>query len=255
MHAQLALPLELPEHSTLDEYLFGNNQALQDLLRQQREQHDQPLICLLSPPGTGRTHLLLGQCRAAQEAGLQVACMPCAQHTRWQPALLQDLARLDLIALDDIHCLAGQSAWETALFNLYNQAREQDCQLLMSAVTPAPPFHLPDLRSRLTAGITYQLRPLTDPQHEQLLSQLAARQGLSLPAAVSHYLIQRYTRDTHHLVQLMQHLNQASLIARRPLTVPFVRDQLIQLQDKICRSSAPCSVSPTKPVSSNWRRD
>ena len=222
----------LPEHSTLADYIFGNNQALQDLLQQQREQHNQPLIYLTGPPGTGRTHLLLGQCQAAQAHGLQVTYLPCAQHTQWQPTLLQDLAQLDLIALDDIHCLAHQPDWEAALFHLYNQAYDQQCQLLVSATAPARalPLRLPDLRSRLSSGITYRLRPLTDPQHEQLLSQLAARQGLLLPAAVSHYLIQRYTRETSQLVRLMQHLNQASLVARRPLTVPFVRHQLSLLR-------------------------
>ncbi|MEL6710938.1 MAG: DnaA regulatory inactivator Hda [Pseudomonadota bacterium] len=233
MSEQLPLQLTLPEHSTLDDYIFGSNQALQNLLQQQREQRNQPLIYLTSSPGTGRTHLLLGQCHAAQMHGLQAACLPCTQHNQWHPALLQDLARLDLVALDDIHCLAGQADWETALFHLYNQARDQHCQLLISASAPARtlPFQLPDLISRLSTGVTYRLKSLNDLQHAQLLCQLAARYGLSLPAAVSHYLIQRYTRDTHQLVLLMQHLNQASLVARRPLTVPFVREQLTLLQE------------------------
>ncbi len=248
MSEQLPLPLTLPEHSTLDNYIFGNNQALQDLLQQQREQRNQPLIYLTASPGTGRTHLLLGQCLAAQQHGLQVAYLPCAQHTQWHPNLLQDLTQLDLVALDDIHCLASQPDWEAALFHLYNQARDQHCQLLVSATAGARAFRLPDLRSRLRAGITYRLRPLTDPQQVQLLDQLATRQGLSLPAAVSHYLLRHYTRDTHQFVTLMQHLNQASLSAGRPLTVPFVRAQLNQLQESVCQSSVPCSVSQTKPA-------
>lgn len=248
MSEQLSLPLALPEHSTLDNYIFGSNQALQALLQQQREQRNQPLIYLTSTPGAGRTHLLLGQCLAARQHSLQVAYLPCAQYTQWHPALFRDLAQLDLVALDDIHCLVGQPDWEATLFHLYNQARDQHCQLLVSATTGTRPFRLPDLRSRLRSGITYRLRPLTDPQHEQLLNQLATRQGLSLPAAVSHYLLQHYTRDTHQFVTLMQHLNQASLSARRPLTVPFVRTQLTRLQESVCQSSAPCSVSQTKPA-------
>ena len=74
------------------------------------------------------------------------------------------------------------------------------------------------------------------------LSRLAVRQGLPLPATVSHYLMQRYTRDTHKLVALMQHLNQASLSARRPLTVPFVRNQLTLLQEPILYDN------PTRPT-------
>ncbi len=233
MNKQLPLPLVLPEHSTLDDYIFGDNQALQELLQQQREQHNQPLLYLTGPIGTGRTHLLLGQCQAAQTQGLQVAYLTCAQYAQLHPTIFQDLAQLDLVALDDIDCLAGQADWEAALFHLYNQARDRQCQLLVSATAAARvlPFRLPDLSSRLSSGITYRHQPLTDSQQAQLLSQLAHRQGLLLPAAVSQYLLQRYTRDTHQLVVLMQHLNQASLSTKRPLTVPFVRHQLTLLQE------------------------
>jgi DnaA family protein len=230
MNKQLPLPLVLPEHSTLDDYIFGHNQTLQDLLRQQREQHNQPLLYLTGPVGAGRTHLLLGQCQAAQTLGLQVTYLPCTQYTQLHPTIFQDLAQLNLVALDDIDCLAGQADWEAALFHLYNQARDRQCQLLVSATAAARglPFQLPDLSSRLSSGITYRHRPLTESQQAQLLSQLASRQGLSLPETVSHYLLQRYTRDTHKLVALMHDLNQASLSTQRPLTIPFVRNYLLQ---------------------------
>jgi len=228
MGQQIPLPLHLSQHTRLTDYIVGDNHGLLALLQQQREQSTQPLIYLTGAPGTGRTHLLLGQCHAAQAQGLRVAYLPVKQLLNSPPTVLENLQRLDLLAVDDLQCIAGHTAWESALFNLFNQARDQACQLLFSAAEAASvmPFNLPDLRSRLSWGVTYRLKPLTDPQREQLLCQLAHRHGLTLADNVCRYLIQHYTRETTELVRLINQLNQASLVAKRPLTLPFIRQLL-----------------------------
>lgn len=227
MSRQIPLPLALHNSTQLDDYVAGDNQDVLLLLQQQREQHSHPLLYLTGAPGAGRTHLLLGQCHAAQAQGLHVAYLPGEQIAGLSPALLHNLQHLDIVAIDDIQRLIGNLAWETALFALFNQAREHACQLVCSATEAAHAlsFTLPDLRSRLSWGITYRLKPLSDVQTEYLLCQLAARVGLILPTKVCRYLIQHQPRDPHTLVSVIEQLNQASLIAKRPLTLPFVREQ------------------------------
>ena len=229
MSRQIPLPLALHNSSQLADYVVGDNQDFLDLLQQQRDSHAHALLYLTGAPGAGRTHLLLGQCHAAQAQGLHVAYLPGYQMANLSPAVLHDLHYLDIVAIDDLHCLIGNQAWETALFSLFNLAREQGCQLLCSATDAALAlsFQLPDLRSRLSWGITYRLKPLADAQAEYLLCQLAARVGLILPTKVCRYIIQHQSRDPRQLVTIIEQLNQASLIAKRPLTLPFVREQLL----------------------------
>jgi DnaA family protein len=228
MTRQLPLGLQLKAPTSLDDFVYGDDSPLLELLHQQRQAHGEPLIYLHGDPGSGRTHLLLGQCTAAQAQGMQIAYLPCREIADLAPQMLEGLEQLDLVAVDDVDLLAGQSDWETALFNLFNRARDAGCRLLLSANNAASqvPFKLPDLRSRLTWGVTYRLRPLNDTQRQQLLQNLAQRRGLQMPDDVARYLVERHSRDTLSLQKLIERLDRDSLAEQRRLSIPFVRTRL-----------------------------
>ena len=228
MNQQLPLGLRLPNTTRLSDFIAGNNQELLALLQAQRDSNQQAIIYLTGEPHSGRTHLLMGQCQQAQTQGMQTAYLPCSELLNLSPTVLEGLAKFQLLAIDDVEQLAGHSAWEEALFYLFNQAQEHGCRLLFSAQQAAQHsgFTLADLSSRLGWGITYRLKPLDDPQRAQLLINLAARHGLQMPAEVAHYVIRHEARDIPHLTALVAQLDHASLAAQRRLTLPFVRDQL-----------------------------
>jgi DnaA family protein len=228
MSQQLPLNLSLQTNTQLGDYIAGDNKTLLELLQAQRETHAQDIIYLTGEPGSGRTHLLMGQCNATQALGLQVAYLPCQELLTLTPSVLDGFAQFDLLAIDDVEQLADNNNWEQALFNLFNQARDRGCRLLFSAQESAKNsgFQLADLSSRLSWGITYRLKPLDDTQREDLLINLAVRHGLDMPQEVANYLLKRETRDTKHLVALIKQLDQASLAAQRRLTLPFVRKQI-----------------------------
>lgn len=228
MNQQLILPLALPVATQLADYIAGDNQVLIEALQQQRASREQPLIYLSGKLGSGRTHLLVAQCNAAETEALQAVYLPCEQLVGLQPEMLDGLEQADLLAIDDVHCLAGKKAWEQALFHLFNRARTAGCRLLFSA-EQAPGntgFVLTDLCSRLAWGLVHHLKPLHDAEREQLLINLAVRRGLHMPADVARYLLQRQARDTTHLVELVECLDKASMQTQRRLTLPFVRQQL-----------------------------
>jgi len=228
MTRQLPLGLQLKAPTSLDDFVYGDDSPLIELLQQQRQPQGEMLIYLHGEPGSGRTHLLLGQCTAAQQQGLQIAYLPCGELTELAPQMLEGLEHLDLVAIDDVDLLAGQAEWETALFNLFNRARDAGCRLLISATGAAAslPFMLPDLRSRLGWGITYRLRPLSDVQRRNLLQNLARRRGLEMPDDVARYLVERHSRDTRSLCLLIERLDRDSLAEQRRLSIPFVRTRL-----------------------------
>ncbi|VEI48744.1 DNA replication initiation factor [Actinobacillus equuli] len=105
--------------------------------------------------------------------------------------VLDNAEQLDVICLDDLQVVAGDEAWELAIFNLFNQIREQQglfgsghkTLLLISADCPPHQLkiNLPDLRSRLTWGEVYQLNDLTDDQKRIILQRNAYQKEWSFP--------------------------------------------------------------------------
>jgi DnaA family protein len=132
---------------------------------------------------------------------------------------------MDLIALDDIQRVAGSTAWESALFSVFN-ARLQRGGLLVAAET-APRdcgFGLPDLVSRAQAAATYRLDYLGDEELKAAVISHAARRGLSLELPEAHYLLQRVSRDLGELTACLDHIDRFSLAAQRRITIPLLRE-------------------------------
>jgi DnaA family protein len=140
-------------------------------------------------------------------------------------AALRGVAGSELLALDDVHAIAGQRDAELALFELYNRARAEGSRLLFAAdAAPAQlGLGLPDLRSRLGACTQYLLKPLDDVERRDVLRSQAAVRGIVLDDTVLDWLFARHARDLGALLDLLDRLDQASLAAQRRVTVPFLR--------------------------------
>lgn len=228
MAAQLPLGLRLPDTARLDNFIPGPNAEALAAVRHCATTPGAAMLYLAGPAGSGRTHLLQAACRAVQSAGLQAAYVPLADRAVLSPALLEGLEDYALVALDDIDAVAGDTAWEEALFHLYNRLREAGGRLLAAA--PAPPeqagLRLPDLRSRLAWGALYALQLPDDATRLRILTQRARDRGLELSEDVGRFLLHRCPRDLPALLALLDRLDRAALAAQRRLTIPFVREVL-----------------------------
>ena len=154
--------------------------------------------------------------------------VPLAEFKDLQPEMLQGLEKYPLICLDDVDAVGGQAAWESAVFHLFNRAREQDALMLFAAGDkPADlTIQLPDLRSRLSWGSVWHIRELPDGDKLAALQLRARQRGFALPDEVGSYMMQRWPRDMHSLFALLDKLDHASLSEHRKLTIPFVRQFL-----------------------------
>ena len=85
--------------------------------------------------------------------------------------------------------------------------------------------------SRLSWGLCYQLQPLNDQDKIQALSTAAAGRGLALSDETARYILRHTQRDMGSLRQLLRQLDQASLEAKRGLTIPFIKTFLEQQTD------------------------
>lgn len=141
--------------------------------------------------------------------------------------------RLSIVCIDDVDLVAGDAAWNRALFNLYNGLVDQQGKLVLTAGRAPAGLHwaLPDLASRMSASLVLQLRVLEEDDQVEVLRLRAQRRGLELPEETARYLLRRVPRDLRSLCALLETLDVASLASQRRLTVPFIREVLASRAD------------------------
>ena len=224
---QLSLAVQLRDDATLENFLaLPPVQPLVNTLQSQMQPSGEVVIYLYGPPGTGKSHLLQASCHVA---GAQTLYLPLTQLREYPPAeVLQGVEHVDRICLDDIHTVLGDPEWELALFNLYNSAHQRGCRLVVAgdAAPRALAVNLPDLRSRLSWGIVYQLAEGNDEEKSAILQFRATRRGLSLAPAVAAFIVSRAPRAMEQLLAVLDQLDTASLAQQRALSIPFVKQAL-----------------------------
>ena len=180
---------------------------------------------LWGQPGSGKTHLLQALCNDC-ESSVYVPLKKLGEHG---PQVLEGLEQIDLVCVDDLDCLSGQVAWQEGLFRLFNDIREQGGRLITSACqTPRQlPVELQDLRSRLSWGTIYQLHGLSDAGKAEALRIRAALRGIEMSPEILNYILLRSNRDMQALLHVLETLDQLSLVEKRKVTIPFIR-QIMQ---------------------------
>lgn len=228
MNRQLALTIQLNDEATFDDFCWGDNALLKQALDQTLNGHGERLIYIWGEAGSGKSHLLQACCQAFSEHGSAIY-LPLKTLKEWGPEVIEGVEEQRLIGLDDIETIANHRAWEEALFHLYNRVRDNDQSTLIisSQYPPAKnPLDLADLRSRLAWGLVLQLEELSDQDKINTLTLHAYKRGFELPTSVGQFLISRCSRNMHDLHRLLDRLDEASLIAQRKITIPFVKDIL-----------------------------
>lgn len=228
MDTQIPLGIQLRDSASFTNFIPGCNHEVLDYLWKQEGSERAPSVYLWGGRGAGKSHLLQAACHEMTRCAAASAYIPLQLAAQLSPAVLDGLERLALVCIDDVQAIAGRQDWETALFHLLNRLRDQDRQLLVggNCAPAALPLQLPDLRSRLSWGLVFQLQPLDDEDKVLALQRRARDRGLEMSGAVAVYLLRRCPRDMGTLYGMLERLDQATLAAQRRLTIPFVREFL-----------------------------
>jgi len=226
--SQIPLALRWPRRQRFEHFHAGANAVVVDSVRRAAEGVGAPWPFVVGPGGSGKTHLLVAACQHAAGQGRRVQYLPLQRLAASLDDAVRHCVGNDLVALDDVHVLAGDRDAEHALFDLYNRARAEQVTLLFaSGLTPAQlQVTLPDLRSRLGACTLSMLKPLSEGARRDVLKAFAAARGIQLDDSVLDWLFNRYARDLGALHELLEQLDSASLAAKRRITVPFLREYL-----------------------------
>lgn len=193
---QLLLDIKPAAAPSLDNYVAGRNaEALASL--NAATQNGSHFIYIWGEKGCGKTHLL----SACEAYGIRV--------------------------VDDVHLHDNDA--QIALFNTYNQLKENG-EILIAAGLHAPnQMNLrDDLATRLAWGLVYQLHPLNDAEKALALKNHAKERGIKLPDEVIDYCLRYLRRDLPTLMATLDALDEWSLTAHKPVTVPMLK-KLLQL--------------------------
>ncbi|MCW1981980.1 DnaA regulatory inactivator Hda [Xanthomonas campestris] len=221
---QLPLALRAPSDQRLDSYIAAPDGLIAQLQAFAAGQLSDWLY-LAGPSGTGKTHLALSVCAAAEQAGRSSAYLPLQAAAGRLRDALEALEGRSVVALDGVDSIAGQREDEVALFDFHNRARAAGITLLYTArqMPDGLALVLPDLRSRLSQCVRISLPVLDDLARAAVLRDRAQRRGLALDEAAIDWLLTHSERELAGLVALLDRLDRESLAAQRRVTVPFLR--------------------------------
>ena len=221
---QLPLALRYPPDQRLESFVAAPQGTIAQL-RELAELRGADWLYLAGASGTGKTHLALALCAAAEQAGRRSAYVPLAAASGRLRDALEALEGNDVVALDGLEAIAGHRDDEVALFDFHNRARSAGLNLLYAAreVPDVLALALPDLRSRLSQNARVLLHPLDDVSRAEVLRDRAQRRGLVLEESAIDWMLAHTDRNLASLVALLDRLDRESLAAQRRITVPFLR--------------------------------
>lgn len=225
---QLTLGVSLLDEATFINFYPGKNTQIIDALKRTVTGEGERLIYLCGTVSQGCSHLLQACCHFAHQQHVSSIYLPLGNLKYLSPDALKGFENLDLICIDDLDVIAGQKAWEEAIFHLYNRVNDAGGRLIIAAhaLPKSLGLTLADLISRLAWGIIYQLSPLSDIEKLFVLQARAESRGIKVTDEVGKFILNHYPRHMSVLFAALDKLDQASLAAHRRLTIPFVKEVL-----------------------------
>ncbi len=223
LHTQIPLELSLRTEQRFDNYVATRNELVVHLLNKMASEDGEKQILIWGGKGAGKSHLLNAVANTAFKNKRRVFMMPfnLVKQAGGGTDLLEGMSELDVLCLDDVDKFITMPGWETAIFELVNQARGRGCRLVFSAQQRPERLAilLPDLVSRLQWGPVIQLLAPDDATLEHILNNRAKDMGLELGPGVCSYLLKRLPRDTASMLTCIQELGRESLSSQRHINI------------------------------------
>ena len=220
---QIPLPIATDALQSFDSFLPGDNAMALQQLRDVAS--GSAPVYLWGPQGCGKTHLLKAMALERQAQGETIGWFGASDLTPW--AFDEAWSLLVLDACDEFSAQQQQAA-----FALFVEVTTH--AVPVAAAGRLPPVDLAlrdDLRSRLGWGHVLSIQPLSEAQSRGALRREADRRGLFLSDEVIDHLLHRYARDLKHLMDQLDRLDEFALIHKRAITVPLLRQMLMETND------------------------
>lgn len=225
---QLTLAVNVKEGLSFDNFLEPPQSHIVDTLKNQWSAQGQGFIYLCGSLGSGCSHLLQGACDYAFKRGHQSLYLPLEIFIEQPTDILLGLEKYPLLAIDNVEKLQENPSWQRALLHLYHKIQAREGHLLMASnISPVElNLELKDLDSRIRSALLLRVNKLDDEGKQQAFILRAKSQGLVIEPKVASYILNHALRDMHKLQALIDELSAASLVEKRLITIPFVKQVL-----------------------------
>ncbi|MYD43742.1 MAG: hypothetical protein F4W90_07595 [Gammaproteobacteria bacterium] len=212
MSEKVGLGLSTVSEPTFASYFFGVNARTIERLRVGEQ------IWLCGDRAVGKSHVM------------HALASEVANSILFHGQLPQEMSTFDnqLVLFDDIDAMCGDERQEYALFAAYEAADFTSTRWIVSSrgSPQETTFRYPDVASRMGQFELLELLPVPESERGALLRFWANDREFEMPQEVTSFLLDRIPRTQASLWETLLQLEQATLLATRPLTIPFVREVL-----------------------------
>lgn len=135
---------------------------------------------------------------------------------------------VDVLLIDDIHCLAKRERTQEEFFHTFNALHQAGKQIVLSS--DAPPEEIPELEQRLVSrfkwGLVVKLESPTFETREAIVKSKAALRGVSLREDVAGYIAGRFENNIRELEGALTKLQVMADVERCEIDLPLARAAL-----------------------------
>lgn len=183
--------------------------------------------------GVGKTHLLQAACRFITEQNKASVYLPISDDSLpLIPDVLIGLEQMRLVCLDDMNSMIGDEKWELALANLLTKSSVQGHTIILSGEKAINDWNIctQELAKALMNVLPINMQALEDKNEViSALKRHSAKMGFELPTEVGNFLVKQFSTDLQELLAVLKLLEQATLVEKRRLTLPFVKQVLLKV--------------------------
>ena len=203
-------------------YISGNNKSIIDALSSFSSSNKTNIIFLRGNKSSGKSHL----CRAIINTSKKKILYLASDDIK-----TVNVFEYDLLIIDGIDKLLSNYPCEEKIFSIINDFILEKKNILVTSTTKLNQidFRIPDLASRLTWDLIFDIRELNDKDKIKVLKKYAKERGL-LSSSVCDYIMTHYKRDLYFLCNSIKFLDEKSLSLKRNITIPFIKN-IIKLKD------------------------
>jgi len=248
-----ARPQELRDHSNLNpRYTFENfvvgpanrhAHAYSQAVADSPGKAYNPLF-IYGGVGLGKTHLIQAICHQIKNnnkvAPLKICYMTSERFTNElieaiqhhsTSAFRQKYRNTDVLAIDDIHFIAGKESTQEEFFHTFNTLYDAHKQIIISS--DRPPKEIASLQDRLVSrfswGLTTDIQPPDFETRVAILKKKVEREPVSIPDEVIHFIAQLIKTNIRELEGALIRIIAYSLLEEKAITLELAKETLKDL--------------------------
>jgi DnaA family protein len=227
---QVIFPFQVDQRASFSNFFCtSKNSDFLNHLQQRVSSENFYEIVIDGIAGSGKSFLMQSICNELGAANKRFAYVPMSKAIKLDVEILQNLASLDVVCIDDLQLVKSQKEWETAIFHLINECQQARCSLIFSVSSNASIDELvilPDLLSRFKRMEHMKLKAVGDEDLREALIFVSQSLDINLEFTELDFLLKHHEREFSGLVKNIILLDQRAGALKRKITIPLIKETL-----------------------------